>query len=151
VKEPPLSPQNIHLTDAEFAVIEPLWDEGPQTIRQITSLLYPGQSTSDYATVQKLLERLEAKECVVRDRSEAPHVFRAVVARAELIDDHLQQIADRLCDGSLVPVLNQLVRRMSLSNAQRAQLQKLLDGHSAKERPGKILGQSKKPHGGKRS
>ena len=132
-----MSPQNIRLTDAEFAVIEPLWDGGPQTIRQITALLYPAQSTSDYATVQKLLERLETKECVVRDRSESPHVFRAVVAREDLIDDHLQQIADRLCEGSLVPVLNQLVRRMSLSKGQRAQLQKLLDDHVKTEGHGK--------------
>jgi predicted transcriptional regulator len=127
-----LSPQNIRLTDAEFAVIEPLWEQGPQTIRQLTALLYPAQSTSDYATVQKLLERLEAKECVVRDRSASPHVFRATIAREELIDDHLQQIADRLCDGSLVPVLNQLVRRMTLSKVERAALQKLIDDHGKK-------------------
>ncbi len=127
-----MSPQNIRLTDAEFAVIEPLWEHGPQTIRQLTALLYPPQSTSDYATVQKLLERLEAKECVVRDRSDSPHVFRALLAREYLIDDHLQQIADRLCDGSLVPVLNQLVRRMSLTKGQRADLQKLIDEHGKK-------------------
>ncbi len=132
-----MSPQNIRLTDAEFDVLEPLWDDGPRTIRQITALLYPAQSTSDYATVQKLLERLEAKECVVRDRAESPHIFRAVVAREDLIDDHLQQIADRLCEGSLVPVLNQLVRRMSLSKSQRAQLQKLLDDHVRTEGHGK--------------
>jgi predicted transcriptional regulator len=122
-----VSPQNLRLTDAEFAVLEPLWEHGPQTIRQLTARLYPAQSTSDYATVQKLLERLEAKECVGRDRSIAPHVFRAAVEREALIDDHLQQIADRLCEGSLVPVLNQLVQRVSLSKSERAALQKLLD------------------------
>jgi predicted transcriptional regulator len=127
-----LSPQNIRLTDAEFAVIEPLWETGPQTIRQLTAVLYPEQSTSDYATVQKLLERLEAKECVARDRSTSPHVFRAAIAREGLIDDHLQQIADRLCDGSLVPVFNQLVQRMSLSKGERAALQKLIDDHGKK-------------------
>ncbi len=122
-----MSPRNVRLTDAEFAVLEPLWEEGPQTIRQLTARLYPEQSTSDYATVQKLLERLEGKECVARDRTESPHVFRAVVAREDLIDDHLQQIADRLCDGSLVPVLHQLVGAMPLSRRQRADLQKLIE------------------------
>ncbi len=135
-----MSPQNLRLTDAEFAVIEPLWEHGPQTIRQLTARLYPAQSTSDYATVQKLLERLEAKECVERDRQQTPHVFRASIEREALIDDHLQQIADRLCEGSLVPVLNQLVQRVSLSKAERSALQKLLEqphsqsGASAKSR-----------------
>jgi BlaI family transcriptional regulator, penicillinase repressor len=122
----------IRLTDAEFAVLEPLWHLGPQTIRQLTARLYPDQSTSDYATVQKLLERLEAKRCVKRDRAAAAHVFRAVVARDDLIDEQLREIADRLCDGSLVPVLNQLMRRVPLSRAQREELKKLLDAHPRK-------------------
>jgi predicted transcriptional regulator len=120
----------LRLTDAEFAVIEPLWEFGPQTIRQLTARLYPQQSTSDYATVQKLLERLEAKRCVKRDRSELAHVFRATVGREDLIDEQLREIADSLCDGSLVPLLNQLMRRVSLSRAERDQLRKLLDAHS---------------------
>ena len=123
----------LRLTDAEFAVLEPLWDEGPQTIRQLTGRLYPQQSTSDYATVQKLLERLEAKRCVKRDRRAPAHVFRAAVAREDLIDNELQQIADRLCEGSLVPVLNQLIRRTTLSRAERAELEQLLDAHSKRK------------------
>lgn len=119
--------RRIRLTDAEFAVLEPLWHSGPQTIRQLTATLYPQQSVSDYATVQKLLERLEVKRCVRRDRSRAAHVFRAAVEREELIDDELQKIADRLCDGSLVPVLHQLVARTRLSREERQRLRKLLD------------------------
>jgi predicted transcriptional regulator len=125
----------IRLTDAEFAVIEPLWHAGPQTIRQLTARLYPEQSASDYATVQKLLERLEAKRCVKRDRSGLAHVFRAVVEREDLIDQQLQQIADRLCEGSLVPVLNQLMQRVKLSRAEREELSKLLDAHRRRSDP----------------
>ncbi len=133
-----MAKRRIHLTEAEFAVLEPLWQFGPQTIRQLTARLYPGESVSDYATVQKLLERLETKRTVVRDRSALAHVFSAAVKREDLIDDQLQDIADRLCDGSLVPVLNQLVRRVSLSQAERQQLRKLLETHprrSSDERP----------------
>ena len=122
-----MAARRVRLTDAEFAVLEPLWRSGPQTIRQLTAALYPEQSVSDYATVQKLLERLETKRCVRRDRSHAAHVFRAVIEREALIDGQLQEIADKLCDGSLVPVLNQLVRRTRLSAKDREQLRKLLE------------------------
>ena len=88
----------IRLTEAEFAVLEPLWQAGPQTIRQLMAQLYPEQSTSDYATVQKLLERLESKRCVKRDRAAAAHVFRAIVQREDLIDEQLRQIADGKSD-----------------------------------------------------
>ena len=122
-----MGPRRIALTDAEFAVLGPLWREGPRTIRQLTAALYPRQTVSDYATVQKLLDRLEAKRCVRRDRSRQAHVFRAAVKREDLIDDKLAEIAERLCGGSLVPVLNQLVRRVRLSKSERASLQKLIE------------------------
>jgi BlaI family penicillinase repressor len=77
------TPQDI--TDAELTVLESLWDHGTATIRQLTERLYPGGGTAHYATVQKLLERLEAKTCVSRDRSESIHRFAATVDRDELI------------------------------------------------------------------
>ncbi len=117
----------VKLTEAELAVLDVLWADGPQTIRQLTARIYPRQAVSDYATVQKLLERLAAKRCVARDRSAPAHVFRATLAREELIDTQLAEIAERLCAGSLVPVLNQLVRRVALSPEEREQLRKLLD------------------------
>ena len=129
-----MAPDRMHLTDAEFAVLEPLWRLGPQTIRQLTAVVYPSQSVSDYATVQKLLERLEGKRCVSRDRAGLAHVFRAAVAREDVIDEQLRQIADRLCDGSLVPVLNQLVRRVSLSKKDREQLRKLIESSESSRR-----------------
>ena len=56
-----VSAARIHLTDAEFAVLELLWQRGRQNTRQLTAQLYPGQSVSDYATVQKLLDRRSTK------------------------------------------------------------------------------------------
>ncbi len=128
----------VRLTEAELAVLEPLWQQGPQTIRQLTALIYPAQSTSEYATVQKLLERLEAKRCVRRDRSAPAHQFAAIIEREALIDQQLQDIADRLCEGSLVPVLSQLIERVRLTKSDRQELEKLLETHrrpkSGKER-----------------
>ena len=96
----------IRLTEAQFTVLEALWQDGPQTIRQLTATLYPSQTTSDYATVQKLLEQLEEKGCAARDRSELAHVFRATVERGDLIDAQLQEMAERLCASKGVPTYN---------------------------------------------
>ena len=53
------TPQDV--TDAELAVLQALWEHGPLPIRRITEVLYPEGKTAQYATVQKLLERLETK------------------------------------------------------------------------------------------
>ena len=115
------------VTDAELAILQVLWDRGQATVRELTEQLYSQYSSSQHATVQKLLERLEAKDCVRRNRGLWPHVFEAAIERGDLIDRKLQQTADKLCDGSIQPLLTHLVKGARLSAQQRQSLRMLLD------------------------
>ena len=120
-----------HVTDAELAVLELLWELGRATIRELTDRLYEEGSTSEYATVQKLLERLEGKGLVGRSRSKVPHVFKARVSREKLIDSRLRDVADALCGGSMAPLLTQLVSAGKFDSEDVRQLRDLvrqLDG-----------------------
>ena len=118
-------PQDV--TDAELAILELLWRQGSATVRGIAEELYAGCNTSQHATVQKLLERLEGKKCVRRDRGNWPHTFEPAIERDELIGRKLQQTADRLCEGSVQPLLMHLVRAGRLSADERRNLRDLLD------------------------
>jgi BlaI family transcriptional regulator, penicillinase repressor len=115
------------ISDAQLAVLHQLWDLGPATIRQLTDALYPRGGTSSYATVQKLLERLEDKNCVRRRRTGQAHTFEAILARDELIGRRLQAMAEKLCGGSLTPLLTHLVRAKRLSARERQDLRTLID------------------------
>jgi predicted transcriptional regulator len=119
------TPQDV--TDTELALLQVLWDSGPATIRQLTDILYPGGGTAQYATVQKLLERLEAKGCVRRQRTPPAHVFLAAIAREDLIGRRLQDMAEKLCGGSLTPLLTHLVRTKGLTARERQELRDLID------------------------
>src|SRR5262249_53986615 len=130
------TPQDI--TDAELSVLEILWEKGPSTIRQITDVLYPRGGPAHYATVQKLLERLEGKQCVARDRTHAAHTFTAVMERDDLIGRRLETLAQQLCGGSLTPLLTHLVRAKRLTERQRRELRALIDEPDAPEKdPGR--------------
>lgn len=118
-------PQDV--TDAELAVLQVLWDRGSVTIREITDVLYPQGTESDYATVKKLLARLESKGCVERDRSEMVHVFRARIDRQDLVSRRLQQVAESLCDGSCTPLLTHVARAKGLTEKQQQMLNELID------------------------
>ena len=115
------------VTDAELAVLQVLWDQGPCNIRHITDILYPDGRTAQYATVQKLLERLEEKECVCRDRSGSSHWFAATIDRDELIGRRLQAVAEKLCGGSWTPLLTHLVQHQKLSARERQALRDLIE------------------------
>lgn len=115
------------VTDAELAVLQVLWDQGPLPIRRLTDVLYPEGKTAQYATVQKLLERLEGKGFVSRDRSEAVHVFSATTDRDALVGSRLRQLADKLCGGSWTPLLTHLVQAERLTPQDRQALRQLIE------------------------
>lgn len=128
------TPQDI--TDAELAVMQVLWDAGPATIRQLTEALYDDRTAAQYATVQKLLERLEDKQFVKRDRRGAAHTFTAAVGRDDLIGRRLRDVAAKLCGGSLTPLLTHLVRTKRLSARERQELRALIDELEKKSNKG---------------
>jgi BlaI family transcriptional regulator, penicillinase repressor len=114
-------------TETELSLLQLLWDQGPATIRRLTELLYPGGSASHYATVQKLLERLEDKGYVRRDRSSMTHVFDTRIGRDQYIGGQMRAMADRLCGGSLTPLLTHLLQAERLSAEERRELRRLLN------------------------
>lgn len=115
------------VTEAELAVLRVLWDQGASSVRQIVEQLRDGRQAVQTATVQKLLERLEAKGWVGRDRSGEVQRFFAAAGRDDLIGRRLQGIAEELCEGSLTPLLSHLVKREKLSAADKQALRDLID------------------------
>jgi len=125
-------PQDV--TDAELTVLQMLWSQGPATIRQLTEAIYPDGGPAYYATVQKLLDRLEGKNCIRRERTAGPHVFSAILSPEELIGRRLQAMAEKLCGGSLTPLLTHLVKAERLTAKQRQELRTLIDELDQKSR-----------------
>jgi predicted transcriptional regulator len=126
------TPQDV--TDAELTILQYLWDQGEATTRHLTDAIHPEGTASHYATVQKLLERLEDKRFVTRDRSRWPHLFAPAVGRDELIGRRLRAMAEKLCGGSLTPLLTHLLKVEQLSPDEREHLRAFMDELDAKSR-----------------
>ena len=124
------------ITEAELSVLVELWQRPSATVRELTEALYGNTPPALLATVQKLLDRLEGKGCVARDRNRWPHHYAAAVQREELVGNRLQAAADQLCDGELAPLLTHLVRSERLTAKDRQELRKVLDELDGKP-PGK--------------
>ena len=117
----------MHVTDAELAILEVLWNRTEATKAELVADLYPATRESDRATVQKLLERLEAKELVSRDRSDRRHVFSARITQTELAGRQLEQLTSRMSNGLLSPLVTHLVENQKLSAKERRELRRILD------------------------
>ncbi len=125
------------VTDTELSVMQTLWDHGPSTIRELTDDLYPGGKTAHYATVQKLLERLTAKGYVRRRRRGRLHVYASAADRDALIARRLRDMADKLCQGSMTPLLTHLVNASELSTKDLAALRELVNSLGEKGSTGR--------------
>jgi len=124
------------VTDGELSILQVIWERGEATSREITAALHQEVTDPKISSVQKLIERLEAKGCVERDRSQRAHCFRPLVSHEEFLRSRLQALADRLCDGAVTPLVTTLLRSEGLSRKERDQLRLLIDKlWPAKKRP----------------
>jgi BlaI family transcriptional regulator, penicillinase repressor len=121
------------VTEAELGVLQVLWNHGSRTIREITAILDAPNQDVYYATVKKLLERLEVKGFVRREPKGIAYLYAATVGRDELVGERLRVLSDSLCDGSVTPLLTQLAQHERLNKKQQAALMALISELAADE------------------
>ena len=121
------------VTEAELGVLQVLWNHGSRTIREVAAILDAPNQDVYYATVKKLLERLDAKGFVRREPKGIAYLYAATVGRDELVGERLRVLSDSLCDGSVTPLLTQLAQHERLNKKQQAALMALINELAADE------------------
>ena len=117
------------LANAELALMELLWQQDRRTARQLQAELYPRATRAQHGTVQKLLQRLEEKDFVERDRGLSVHLFSARVSRQAYAAGQLETLAEKLTGGSLAPLITHLMEERKISRVEIKRLRQILEGH----------------------
>ena len=120
MKQPPLA-------NAELAVMDLLWEAGRLTAREIRERLYPDATKAQHGTVQRLLQRLEEKEYVERDRTLSIHFFSPLVSRQAYAGTQLETLAARLTEGSFAPLITHLVEEKKISRDEINRIRAILE------------------------
>ena len=115
------------LTNAELAIMELLWEAEQMTARQIREQLYGDSQKAQHGTVQKLLQNLEDKGFVHRDRSLGVHLFSGLVTREAYGGSQIESLADKLTGGSIAPLLTHLLDKKRIKKSEIKRLRKLLE------------------------
>ena len=116
------------LANAELSVMDLLWAEARLTARGIREELYADDVRPQHGTVQRLLQRLEDKGYVERERELGVYLFSPLVSREEYAGGQLEQLADKLTGGSLAPLITQMMADKKISRAEIRRLRQVLDG-----------------------
>lgn len=115
------------VTDAEFRVLEFLWSHGKTAVREIAFGIYRENTAAYHSTINSLLDQLESKGFVRRDRKGFAHQFEAAVNREQLVGMQVQLIADSHFGGAITPILLTLVGNIKLKRRDREAIIKILE------------------------
>ncbi len=118
------------LANAELAVMDLLWQNDRLTAREIREQLYPHATKAQHGTVQRLLQRLEDKGYVERDRSLPVHLFSAAISRQTYAGQQLESLADKLTAGSFAPLITHLVEEKKISAEEIERIRAILNGQT---------------------
>ena len=119
--------KQLPLTNAELAIMNLLWKTDQLTARHIREKLYHDATKAQHGTVQKLLQRLEKKGYVERDRNLSVHLFSAAMSRQTYAGQQLESLADKLTAGSFAPLITHLVEKKKISSDEINQIRAILN------------------------
>lgn len=115
------------LGDLERNIMDVLWDaDGARSAAELRDALASSHAGRDLAatTVLTVLSRLENKGFVTRDRDTRPHLYRAVMGRAEHMAELMHEVLGSSPDREAV--LARFVGQVRPAEAEA--LRRMLDG-----------------------
>ena len=119
--------KRLSLTDAEWSVMECLWEAAPRTGRELTEAL--GKSCGwSRSTTLTLLRRLEAKGAVGSADGGGVKTFRPLVSREDAALGETEDLLSRAYRGSLSLLVSSFTERRELSKGEIDELCAILKG-----------------------
>ena len=120
-----MSDINITLTNAEWSVMECLWEASPKTGREITDQLERAEGWNRSTTLT-LLSRLEAKGAVLSDTDGRKKTFSPLLRREDAALHEAEDFLSRVYKGSLSLMVSSLTKKKALPKEEIDQLYAML-------------------------
>ena len=117
--------EHIRLTDAEWAVMECLWEKEPRTGREASQWLGKRMGWTR-STSLTLLRRLEAKGAVAGEADGERKGFRPLIRREDAALRETESLLDRVYKGSLSLMVSSLTQKQPLRQEEIDELYSIL-------------------------
>ena len=120
-----MNEKNLTLTEAEWTVMECLWERSPRTGRETVAWLDQKMGWTR-STVLTMLRRLEAKGAVAGDTEGELKTFRPLIAREDVAVQETENLLERAYKGSLSLLVSSLTRKQNLPQSEIDELYAIL-------------------------
>lgn len=112
-------------TEAELAILQVLWEQGPCTVRQINDLMNNKKEVG-YTTTLKLLQIMAGKGIVAVDKSQRTHVYQAVLRKEETQRQLVDQFLETAFGGSAKRLVMQLLGHKTPDQRELDEIKRLI-------------------------
>ena len=124
--------RGLQISDAEWAVMEPIWAAGPSTAADVIKALR-AMHDWNHSTIRTLLARLVEKGALAYDVDGSRYIYRAAVSRRQCVRQEGRSFLEKAFGGDVAALVAHFVGDSSLDRDQIEQLRRLL---ARKKAPG---------------
>ncbi|MDH4238026.1 MAG: BlaI/MecI/CopY family transcriptional regulator [Phycisphaerae bacterium] len=120
-----MAKRNPELTEAEWAIIQAVWDNEPCAAPMVQEEL---QARKDwhYSTVKTLMDRMVTKGLLTTERFRNLILYRSAITRVQAQKGEIMRAVKRAFDGALTPMMQFMLDEHKLSQKQLAELESLI-------------------------
>lgn len=115
----------IKLSEAEWKVMNLLWENAPRTMMQITNHFKETTGWTKH-TVMTFLRRMEEKGAIHYEEGERAKLYYPDIEKTEAVLQETEEFLDKVFNGHLGLMLNTMVEKKTLSKSEIAELYEIL-------------------------
>jgi len=111
----------VQVTEAEWKIMEVLWDHSPRTMTEITAILEPETGWTRH-TVITLLKRMLEKGSISMDDTERAKKYTPLITREQASTEETHKFLSHVFKGKASLLVNHLVDAGDLSEDELEQI-----------------------------
>ena len=114
-----------HLTEAEWAIIQAVWEHEPCAAPTVQEALAASREWA-YSTVKTMMDRMATKGLLKTHRVRNLVLYRSAITRPEAQKGEIMGAVKRAFDGALTPMMQFLIDDNEFSKDELAELESLI-------------------------
>ncbi len=123
--------EQVKLSDAEWKIMNLLWESAPRTMMQLTNALKDGTGWTKH-TVMSFLKRMEEKGALHYEEGGKAKLYYPDLKREEASLQETEEFLERVFQGRMGMMLNTMVQQKALTREELAELHKILEAAEEK-------------------
>ena len=135
--------KSYELTEAEWAIIQAVWENEPCPAPTVQEALQKQRNWS-YSTVKTMMDRMAAKGLLKTERMRNLMLYRSAINRQTAQKGEIMRTVKRAFDGAMTPMMQFMLDSNNLSESELSEMEEMIRskkdkiGTKAQSKRGKI-------------